>query len=182
MKSPEPELKPRLLPSVPIAIAAMVAIALVGAARWSRSAPRASDPTGGRVMSQKKYTKPSTAELKKTLTGVQYEVTQNAGTEPPFDNAYWNNHEAGLYVDIATGEPLFSSTDKFESGTGWPSFTRPVETGRVADASDSSHGMDRMEVRSVGGDSHLGHVFDDGPPPTHLRYCINGVAMDFVPD
>ena len=118
MKSPEPELKPRLLPSVPVAIAAMVAIALVGAARWSRSAPRANDPTGGRVMSQKKYTKPSTAELKKTLTGVQYEVTQNAGTEPPFDNAYWNNHQAGLYVDIATGEPLFSSTDKFESGTG----------------------------------------------------------------
>jgi peptide methionine sulfoxide reductase msrA/msrB len=181
MKSPEPELKPRLLPSVPIAIAAMVAIALVGAARWSRSAPRASDPTGGRVMSQKKYTKPSTAELKKTLTGVQYEVTQNAGTEPPFDNAYWNNHQAGLYVDIATGEPLFSSTDKFESGTGWPSFTRPVEQGRVVDASDSSHGMERQEVRSTGGNSHLGHVFDDGPAPTHLRYCINSASLRFIP-
>ena len=181
MKSPEPELKPRLLPSVPIAIAAMVAIALVGAARWSRSAPRASDPTGGRVMSQKKYTKPSTAELKKTLTGVQYEVTQNAGTEPPFDNAYWNNHQAGLYVDIATGEPLFSSTDKFESGTGWPSFTRPVEEGRVVDASDSTHGMERTEVRSVGGGSHLGHVFDDGPAPTHLRYCINSASLRFIP-
>jgi peptide methionine sulfoxide reductase msrA/msrB len=181
MKSPEAELKPRLLPSVPIAIAAMVAIALVGAARWSQSAPRASDPTGGRVMSQKKYTKPSSAELKKTLTGVQYEVTQNAGTEPPFDNAYWNNHEAGLYVDIATGEPLFSSTDKFESGTGWPSFTRPVEAGRVIDASDSTHGMERQEVRSMGGASHLGHVFDDGPAPTHLRYCINSASLRFIP-
>ena len=181
MKSPEHELKPRLLPSVPVAIAAMVAIALVGAARWSRSAPRANDPTGGRVMSQKKYTKPSTAELKKTLTGVQYEVTQNAGTEPPFDNAYWNNHQAGLYVDIATGEPLFSSTDKFESGTGWPSFTRPVEAGRVVDATDSSHGMGRTEVRSMGGGSHLGHVFDDGPAPTHLRYCINSASLRFIP-
>ena len=181
MKSPEHELKSRLLPSVPIAIAAMVAIALVGAARWSQSAPRASDPTGGRVMSQKKYTKPSSAELKKTLTGVQYEVTQNAGTEPPFDNAYWSNHQAGLYVDIATGEPLFSSTDKFESGTGWPSFTRPVEAGRVVDASDSTHGMERTEVRSMGGASHLGHVFDDGPAPTHLRYCINSAALRFIP-
>jgi peptide methionine sulfoxide reductase msrA/msrB len=181
MKSPEHELKPRLLPPGTLAIAAMVAIAVILAARWSQSAPRANDPTGGRVMSHQKYTKPSNAELKKTLSGVQYEVTQNAGTEPPFDNAYWNNHQAGLYVDIATGEPLFSSTDKFESGTGWPSFTRPVETDRVVENSDGSHGMSRQEVRSVGGASHLGHVFDDGPAPTHLRYCINSASLRFIP-
>ena len=182
---PEQTLKPRLLPPLAVALAAMVGVALVGAGVWSRSArgagDRDPDPTGGRVMSTKKYAKPSNAELKKTLSGVQYEVTQNAGTEPPFDNAYWNNHEAGLYVDVATGEPLFSSTDKFESGTGWPSFTRPVESGRVVDAQDSSHGMDRTEVRSVGGSSHLGHVFDDGPAPTHLRYCINSASLRFIP-
>ncbi|HEY4392730.1 MAG TPA: peptide-methionine (R)-S-oxide reductase MsrB, partial [Polyangia bacterium] len=158
---PEQTLKPRLLPPLAVALIAMVGVALAGAGVWSRSArgagDRGADPTGGRVMSTKKYTKPSNAELKKTLSGVQYEVTQNAATEPPFDNAYWNNHEAGLYVDVATGEPLFSSTDMFESGTGWPSFTRPVESGRVMDAHDGSHGMDRMEVRSAGGSSHLGH-------------------------
>jgi peptide methionine sulfoxide reductase msrA/msrB len=182
---PEQTLKPRLLPPLAVALAAMVGVALAGAGVWSRSArgagDRDPDPTGGRVMSTKKYSKPANAELRKTLSGVQYEVTQNAATEPPFDNAYWNNHEAGLYVDVATGEPLFSSTDKFESGTGWPSFTRPVETGRVVDARDSSHGMDRTEVRSAGGSSHLGHVFDDGPAPTHLRYCINSASLRFVP-
>ncbi len=183
---PEQTLKPRLLPPLFVALAAMVGVALAGAGVWSRSAhnagePIGGDPTGGRVMSTKKYIKPSSAELKKRLSGVQYEVTQNAGTEPPFDNAYWNNHEAGLYVDVATGEPLFSSTDKFESGTGWPSFTRPVESGRVVDAADGSHGMERTEVRSAGGSSHLGHVFDDGPAPTHLRYCINSASLRFIP-
>jgi peptide methionine sulfoxide reductase msrA/msrB len=182
---PEQTLKPRLLPPFAFAVAALVGVALAGAGVWSRSAhgpgDRGPDPTGGRVMSTTKYTKPSNAELKKTLSGVQYEVTQNAGTEPPFDNAYWNNHEAGLYVDVATGEPLFSSTDKFESGTGWPSFTRPVEGGRVDEAHDGTHGMDRTEVRSVAGASHLGHVFDDGPAPTHLRYCINSAALRFIP-
>lgn len=111
-------------------------------------------------MSTKTYTKPSAAELKKTLTRMQFEVTQNAATEPPFDNAFWNNHEPGLYVDAATGEPLFSSADKFDSGTGWPSFTRPVEANRVIQESDMSHGMVRTEVRSSGGNSHLGHMFD----------------------
>jgi peptide methionine sulfoxide reductase msrA/msrB len=132
-------------------------------------------------MSTKQYAKPSPAELKKTLNPTQFEITQNAGTEPPFRNEFWNNHEPGLYVDVATGEPLFSSTDKFDSGTGWPSFTQPVEPQRVTEHRDVSHGMVRVEVRSQGGDSHLGHVFDDGPGPTNLRYCINSASLRFVP-
>jgi peptide methionine sulfoxide reductase msrA/msrB len=180
MKSPEPELKPRSIRPVTLAVAAAAALALVGMA-WGRSAPRAGDPTGGRTMSTKKYTKPPMDQLRKSLSGVQFQVTQNAATEPPFDNAYWDNHQAGLYVDIATGEPLFSSTDKFDSGTGWPSFTKPVEAGRVVDADDRSHGMVRTEVRSAGGGSHLGHVFDDGPAPTGLRYCINSASLRFIP-
>jgi peptide methionine sulfoxide reductase msrA/msrB len=133
------------------------------------------------IMSSKRYEKPSADELRKRLTGLQYEVTQKAATEPPFRNEFWDNHEPGLYVDVATGEPLFSSTDKFDSGTGWPSFTQPVEPARVVEHDDSSLLMKRVEVVSQGGDSHLGHVFDDGPGPTHLRYCINSASLRFVP-
>jgi len=132
-------------------------------------------------MSTKRYTKPAAAEIKGKLTPEQYEVTQQSGTEPPFRNAYWDNHKPGIYVDVVTGEPLFSSTDKFDSGTGWPSFTRPIEKDRVTQKSDDSHFMARTEVRSQGGDSHLGHVFDDGPAPTHQRYCINSASLRFVP-
>lgn len=133
------------------------------------------------VSSQRTYSKPSDAVLQAKLSPLEYEVTQHAATEPPFHNRFWDNHGAGLYVDVATGEPLFSSTDKFESGTGWPSFTKPVEANRVVTEEDGTLGMTRTEVRSRGGSSHLGHVFEDGPAPGGLRYCINSASLRFVP-
>jgi methionine-R-sulfoxide reductase len=140
-----------------------------------------SSASTGSVTSTRSYQKPPEADIKQRLTELQYDVTQNEGTEPPFQNTFWNNHAPGLYVDVVTGEPLFSSRDKFESGTGWPSFTKPVDPARVVTHEDSTLGMTRTEVRSKVGDSHLGHVFDDGPAPTGLRYCINSASLRFIP-
>ncbi len=127
------------------------------------------------------YKKPADVEIKKKLSDEQYRITQQCGTEPPFRNAYWNNHEKGIYVDIVTGEPLFSSKDKFDSGSGWPSFTQPIKKTSITEKADKTHGMTRTEVKSKSGDSHLGHVFEDGPGPNGLRYCINSGSLRFIP-
>ncbi len=141
-------------------------------------ADRVSEPAMAEEMMT--FIKPSTAELKRSLSKMQYYVTQNDGTEPPFQNEYWDNHEQGIYVDIVSGEPLFSSKDKFDSGTGWPSFSRPIDDENIVEKVDRKLYATRTEVRSRMADSHLGHVFNDGPSSTGLRYCINSASLRFV--
>ena len=168
--------KAKLLARVSLAALAAASVGIALAATSPRDREKAKP-----AKAKEDKTMPDKAERLQQLTPMQLHVTQQCGTEPPFQNEYWDNHRDGIYVDVVSGEPLFLSKDKFDSGTGWPSFTRPVASDNVVTKADDAHGMSRVEVRSNQGDSHLGHVFDDGPGPTHQRYCINSAALRFVP-
>ncbi|MDB4916240.1 MAG: methionine-R-sulfoxide reductase [Gemmatimonadetes bacterium] len=156
-------------------------VALAAAASPNRAAAQTPAMAKGDHKVTDSYKKPAENELKQKLTPMQFEVTQHEATERPFANEYWDNHEEGIYVDVVSGEALFSSRDKFESGTGWPSFTKPLEPANIKTKTDTQLFMKRTEVRSAHADSHLGHLFDDGPKPTGMRYCMNSASMRFIP-
>jgi methionine-R-sulfoxide reductase len=168
-------------PSILSRFAVLTLVACASLAMLRAADKKDASTSTDKPMKIEDLSKLSDEELKKRLTPEQYRICKQCGTEPPFRNAYWNNHEPGIYVDVISGEPLFSSTHKFDSGTGWPSFWQPIKPDAVTKHEDRSYGMERIEVKSAKAGAHLGHVFNDGPRPTGLRYCINSASLRFIP-